>query len=779
MIKRHSLSFRIISSVLLITITLFILILSVYYYYTRRIIMKSTQEHAIELAGNIAGKIQQVLQPMEKIPEMLAATLEMGIYHQDSLMPILETILKHNKNIYGTCIAFEPNYFEDKGKYYMLYAHRDQESISTMILGGREYDYFFMDWYQIPAMLKTPYWSEPYYDEGAGNVLMATYSVPFYCMRQGERRFAGIATVDIELGWLTDIVSEVQIFESGYAFMISRKGVAVTHPDRSQIMNSSIFSIAEDWNAPILREIGRELLQGKSNFREYNVPGREKRWIYYRNLDSNLWSIGVVYPDNEMFASLRQMTTLVILLIAAGLILLTLITAGIVSKLASPLAHFANSARTIAQGNFNVKLPPAKTSDEMKELHDAFSHMQFQLAQYIENLKETTAAKEKIESELRIAREIQMSMIPHSFPPFPDLPQISLYATLKSAKEVGGDLYDFFVIDKDNFCFAIGDVSGKGVPASMFMAVTRTLLRSIADKMKTVRSITKILNESLAMNNDSCMFVTFFLGILDLKHGILKYTNAGHNPPVVIRKGGEVMQLASNNSIPLGLDEHFYFEEAEISLNAGDKLFLFTDGVSEAENIQSVLFGEDRVIKEIEKLKNAGPKALIHGMESAIDDHVADFPQSDDITMMTIMYMDNQENSKRISLTNHINELEKIHSTINELASEWEIPEKTATNINLAIEEAFTNIVNYAFNDKKQHSIEIGFDKKGNEIVITITDDGQPYDPTQKEDPQTDLPLDEIPIGGLGIFLIKKLMDKVEYQRISDNNILKLTKKIS
>ena len=638
MIKRHSLSFRIITSVLLITVTLFILILSVYYYYTRRIIMESTQRYAIELAGNISGKIEQILLPMEKLPLMLAATMEMGVFHQDSLMPVLKSILKHNKNIYGTCLAFEPDFFPDKGKYYMLYAHREEDSIQTMILGGRDYSYFYMDWYQIPAMLRTPYWSEPYYDEGAGNVLMATYSVPFYCMQDGKRNFAGMATVDIELEWLTDIVSEVRIFETGYAFMISRNGVAVTHPDKSQIMNSSIFSIAEDWNAPILREIGRELLQGKSNFREYNIPGREPRWIYYHNLESNLWSVSVVYPDREMFAPLIQMNTMAILLIVAGLLLLTLITSGIINKLASPLTQFANSARTIAEGNFNVQLPPVKTRDEMKELHNAFSHMQLQLAQYIENLKETTTAKEKIESELRIAREIQMSMIPHTFPPFPDLPQISLYATLKSAKEVGGDLYDFFVINKTKFCFAIGDVSGKGVPASLFMAVTRTLLRSISDKEESPSRIMENLNKSLAYNNESNMFVTFFLGILDLETGLLQYANAGHNPPVLITCQNDIRMFETANAIPLGLFEDFAYPESQLQLNNGDMIFAYTDGVNEAENEQAILFGDEQMLHQLGKCKDPNPASLIHCLETAIESHVKGFPQSDDITMMTIMY---------------------------------------------------------------------------------------------------------------------------------------------
>jgi len=174
------------------------------------------------------------------------------------------------------------------------------------------------------------------------------------------------------------------------------------------------------------------------------------------------------------------------------------------------LTKFAKSARVIAEGNFNSELPAIETNNEMKELHESFQFMQNELANYIENLKETTSAKEKIESELRIAKEIQMGMIPHIFPPFPDMPEINLFASLESAKEVGGDLYDFFILDQNRLCFAIGDVSGKGVPASLFMAVTRTLLRSVADKSKNTAEIVQSINKTLSFNNESNMFVTFF-----------------------------------------------------------------------------------------------------------------------------------------------------------------------------------------------------------------------------------------------------------------------------
>lgn len=638
MIKTNRLSFRIIIRVFVITTSLFVVIMLGYNYFTSRIIREAARENAIELAGNLAGRIEQILQPMEKIPEMVASTMELGLIHPDSLDVILQSILLRNPTIYGAAIAFEPDYFPEKGTYHMLYSYREHDQVSSMMLGDENYNYFYMDWYQIPAIMQKTYWSEPYFDEGAGNVLMATYSVPFYCTRDGERRFAGIATVDLELDWLTDIVNAVRIFDTGYAFMLSRNGVAVTHPDRTMIMNKSIFSNAEEWDAPIMREIGRELISGKSQFRQYTLPGRPKLWTYYRNLESNQWSIMVVFPDREMYAGLRAMNTMLIFFILAGLILLSLILSGVINRLSRPLVHFAASARTIAEGNFDTKLPRVTTGDEMQELRDAFAHMQDELSTYIVNLKDATAAKEKIESELRIARDIQMAMIPHTFPPFPDLPQVDLFAVLKSAKEVGGDLYDFFIMDEDKFCFAVGDVSGKGVPASLFMAMTRTLLRTIADREKSPARIMEALNRSLAFNNESNMFVTFFLGILDLRTGNLHFANAGHNPPVILPANGGTKTFEAAKSIPLGLFEDFIYQDATLQLDPGDKIFAYTDGVSEAENKLNELFDEVRMLAILEKHGQASPRDLIRLMDAAIDLHVGEHPQSDDITMLTVAY---------------------------------------------------------------------------------------------------------------------------------------------
>ena len=638
---KRTLSAHIIRNVLLFCAGLFLVTFSIYYYFTRSTIEETTRENAVFLANNTVNRIEQVLTPAEKVPQTVAKMLESSFLTKDSLFPFLKTILKGDTNIFGSTIAFEPNYFADKGTYFAPYVCRKGDSITSSMLGHANYEYFYMDWYQIPKMTNAPYWSEPYYDEGGGNILMTTYSVPFYTIKGGKRIFSGIVTIDVSLAWLTEIMSSVKILETGYAFLLSRNGVIITHPNKDYVMNESIFTIAKENDQPGMRLIGRAMIKGKSNFEAADFHSKwhsGKLWIIYKGLPSSHWSLAVIYPDNEMFASLYKINIILVLLILVGLSLLSFFTIKIINDLTAPLKHFADSARLIAAGNFDVQLPEIKTEDEMKELYNSFSFMQKELAEYIVTLKDTTAAKEKIESELRIAREIQMSMIPHIFPPFPDLPEVDVYAILKSAKEVGGDLYDFFVIDGNKFCFAIGDVSGKGVPASLFMAVTRTLVRSISDKEFSPAAIVSTLNNSLALNNESSMFVTFFLGVLNLETGELSYCNAGHNPPVIIRKDGSAVMIEKTKFIPVALFEDFQYEELTLQLRHGDKVFLYTDGVTEAENADNKLFGDEKLMEIVRENIAVSPRELINKVEEAVAIHVNGFTQSDDITMMTIFY---------------------------------------------------------------------------------------------------------------------------------------------
>lgn len=635
--KRNSLSYKIISRVLLFCIGLGVLIFTIHYSYTKNLIRKTAKENAEFQAKNAVNKIEQVIQTVELIPKNLAWMLESNILSEDSIYSFLRKLVRNNPDIYGSAIAFEPYQSKSGAKYFSPYACRNGRTIQTMQLGSTEYDYFIMDWYRIPAELKRPYWSEPYYDTGGGEALMTTYSVPFYLNKNGRKKLGGIVTIDISLNWLTNIVNAVKIFKTGYAFLISRTGVFVTHPHREYIMNQTLFSVAKEKNVPLLREIGHTMIQGKNGYTSLKYNEEGKIWIYYTHLPSTHWSLGVVFPHNEMFADIHKLTLLILLLSVFGLVLLVFFTVKIIQVQINPITKFAKSARKIAEGDFEVELPDVESDDEMKELHDSFEFMQKELADYVVHLKETTSAKEKIESELRIAREIQMGMIPHIFPPFPDLPEIDLYAMLEPAKEVGGDLYDFFSLDEQLFCFAIGDVSGKGVPSSLFMAVTRTLLRSVANKNANTAEMAASINKTLTINNESNMFVTLFIGILNIRNGTLSYCNAGHNPPILIQNKSKVNALGLAKSIPVGLYEDSRYLEEHLILGANDQLFMYTDGLTEAEDADNSQYSEKRLLETIRVHADCQPKELIEQVHTDVKRHVGEHPQSDDLTMMSII----------------------------------------------------------------------------------------------------------------------------------------------
>lgn len=637
-----SLAQRIVVYVLTFCVFLFVVLLSVFYFSSKKQIEEVTIKNAELTTNNAVLDAEKILLSVTRIAENYKWIIEHEDTEAEEILNLTRRIVENNPEILGSSISFEPSFFKEKGRYFAPFSFRENGKIKTVQLGNPAYEYFYMDWYQIPVANKKSCWSEPYYDTGGGNALMTTYSVPFYKIINNEKTIAGVITFDLALDWFTDIVSSLKILETGYASVISENGTFITHPNKELIMNQSIFSYAAELNNPELREIGRKMQREKSGLVSSTLNGVERK-IYFKALPSSNWTMAVVFPVSEMYRPLRSISMVLILLVVIGLAFLSLIVSKIITKQIAPLGLFAKSAREIAKGNFRNSLPAIQTKDELKDLHDSFEYMQTKLTQYIEDLKLTTSAKEKIESELRIAREIQMGMIPKIFPPFPNLTEIDLFATLQPAKEVGGDLYDFFMIDKAHLCFAIGDVSGKGVPASLFMAVTRTLLRSVAPELKYPGVIVNSLNKSLSTNNESNMFVTFFLGIIELKSGKLTYTNAGHNPPVLINPEGNTSFFELTKDIPIGVFEDFSYEEKVCYLNRGDKLFFYTDGVTEAENQHEELYSDKKLIDCLSINHNSNPREMIGKVIEDIAAHVKENQQSDDITMLTIFYYGNKE----------------------------------------------------------------------------------------------------------------------------------------
>lgn len=771
-----SLSGRIVFYVLSLCILLFIISLSVFYFFSKHQIEEMTYQNAEALTANTVLKIEQILVPITKISNNYQWIIKKLESDPDSLFMLTRKIVESNPEIMGSAIAFEPNYFKEKGLYYSPYSYRSGDSVISMQLGNENYEYFVMDWYQIPVSIEKPYWTEPYYDTGGGNALMTTYSVPIYSDSAGVKRIIGIITMDLALDWFTELVSSVKILNTGYASVLSRNGTFVTHPKKELIMNQTIFSYAKEINNPELREIGRAMQRKKSDFVSSTLNGVE-RMMYYTRLPSSDWTLAVIFPKEEIYLPLRSISIILIVVIVVGLILLTFIIIRIISKQLIPLRHFADSARDIAKGNFNVVLPDIRTQDEMKELHDAFDYMQKNLVHYIDTLKDTTTAKEKIESELRIAREIQMGMIPKTFPPFPARKELDQYATLIPAKEVGGDLYDYF-IDNERLYFIIGDVSGKGIPASLLMAVTRSLFRSVTLHFSKPSEIVSSLNNTLSENNDSNMFVTLFLGILDLKNGMLSFCNAGHNPPILIHdNSSDFFKVIPN--LPLGLIEGFKYEQQEIVIKAESTLLLYTDGLTEAENEQKVLYGEKRLHSFVSEHKFTSAQNLIEAILKDVDDHVLSAQQSDDLTLLAITFRGIQDKyEKSLTLINEVEQIALLQQFIEEVGDDLGLNAPLVMKLNLALEEAVTNVILYAYPKVPGKKIIVSVTLKGNDLIFTVTDTGVPFDPTLTENPDLNLSAEDRPIGGLGIFLIRQIMNEVTYSRIHDINVFTMKKKI-
>lgn len=639
MFRNKSLALRLIVLFAGVNLLIGAIIFSLYYIFSRDLLLDKVEENARHLTQKNINEIEEVLKTVEKIPLNLASLIEVIDPEENMLLNILETTVKTNDEIFGSAAAFEPYQFLPQTYYYAPYYYKDSSGIAYSNIGTAEYNYFYRDWYQIPKMLDTPVWSEPYYDEGGGNILMTTYSVPFYQTENGVRKLRGIITIDISLEWLHHLVSSITIFESGFAFLISERGTFITHPNPDMQMNRSIFSLAEEYNLPELRQAGRNMVKGKSGFvRLPPLTFDEPSYMYYAPVGANGWSLAVIFPESELYSDLTTLNNIILILGIAAIITLILIIIYIAGRITKPIRIFSGVASEIGAGNLDVQIPELKLGKEMTSLHNAFRRMQQELKRYIEDLKTTTAAKEKIESELRIAHDIQMGMIPKLFPPFPDRDDLDLFAILKPAKEVGGDLYDFFFIDDEHLCFAVGDVADKGVPASLLMAVTRTLLRSKAHSGMKTDDLVKEMNANLKKDNPSQLFVTFLLCVLNIKNGEITFTNAGHNRPYILKKNGDLEYIKITHGTPLGTWLDMPYKSDTLKLNPGDKFFLYSDGVTEAMNAIKELYGDDRFENKIKTLTRAKVKECTETILTDIQTFTAGAEQSDDITIFVLQW---------------------------------------------------------------------------------------------------------------------------------------------
>ena len=567
------------------------------------------------------------------------------------VLSTMEYELNVNRHVYGCGIGFVEDFYPAVGRWYEPYALNDGGKITMKIIGSEAHDYFQAEWYTKGLASPEGVWSTPYLDDEGGETVLCTFSRRV--VMEPEKEIAGVFGADLSISGLAALIqesirkeNEESIFyvpakdapeQRIYCFIIGPDGDYIAHPDPDRILKTNFYDFATGEDADSYRKLGDAMRSGDSGDLSVVIDGI-KSDVYYAPLRHSGWSMGIVVPTERLLTPALSYGAIIIFLILLGVLLVFLTCRRSIKKASTPLIQLAESAQEIATGKFDTSLPTIKHKDEIRLLRDSFDYMQSSLAKYVDELKETTAQKASIERELSVARSIQMSMLPITWPPFPDRNDLDIYGCVAPAKAVGGDLFDFR-LRNEKLYFCIGDVSGKGIPAALVMTVISSMFQTLSDSEDSPLQIMTAINASTSARNENLMFVTLFVGALDLSTGVLQYTNAGHNAPVIITDGKPSL-LPVDANIPVGIVEGWSYTLQETTLSPDTLLFLYTDGLTEATRSDGELFQEERVLAQLAGHdENTSAERLIADMTAAVNRFIGNAEQSDDLTMLVLKWI--------------------------------------------------------------------------------------------------------------------------------------------
>jgi serine phosphatase RsbU (regulator of sigma subunit)/HAMP domain-containing protein len=733
--KNRGIVFKLTSLILVSAVIFFLIVSNHNAKKTRSIFKGNLRETAENLSYSTLNKIESILKAVEKVPQQIAISLEGSSYTQKDLLLLIRQVVENNPEIYGSTIAFEPYMFDPDALYFAPYYYKHGDEIKFTYIGGESYKYFIWDWYKHPKEKNKSMWSEPYFDEGAGNIIMSTYSVPFYQTVKGERKLLGVVTADISLEWLQEMVSSIKIASTGYAFLISKKGTLITHPRKDLVMNHTIFSLADEFGQPELHKLGESMVNGETDFitKKHLFTG-EDAWLFHAPLPSNGWSIGVIFPQDEMLAGINKLQVELRAFVAFGLALLLLVIWFIARSITRPLGMLSKAAEEMATGNMDAALPEISSTDEVGKLAKSFRFMEKAIKKHIQqiedisklpgenpnpvirsgingnilyankaaatvlvdwdinlestlpvifhepietalNLKENqemevehldkiftfelmpvseseyvniygrditkrreaekeveqvTIEKNRIESEIKLATLVQEGFLPEETPVTSGF---IFAAKTAPAKFVGGDFYDFIELDQDKLGIILGDVSGKGVSAALYMARLMSDFRYVAMLDSQPKRVISQVNNIATQRSRKGMFATAVFLLLDSKDKKLMICNAGHHSMIIRRGENEILEKGQAGGIPLGIAENIIYEEEEIQLYSGDLVFLYSDGVIEPVNDQMEQFGLDRLRSMINE-SHGTPEEILKKIDNSIQTFTGDAPQFDDMTFL-------------------------------------------------------------------------------------------------------------------------------------------------
>ena len=507
------------------------------------------------------------------------------------------------------------------------------------------YNFFESSWYTQAKEAETLIFTDTYLD-GYGRGETISCAAPFY---DAADNFAGVVSMDVLISDINNSVIAMDYVNGAYAFLLDTNGKVIAAPEafRDTVGNN----IVTDDNAR-LHGIADQILSGKSG-----IAATDQAYYAYAPIEGIDWILGVYFPTSvitektdditevisentsDTAQSIQNSILLAITIFVAGFIIIVIgvyfISKVFADRVVQPLQILQKDVQMISEGNLEHRAKIIQ-DDEIGELANAFNNMSASLQEYIKNLSSVMAEKERIGAELNVATQIQADMLPSIFPAFPEREEFDIYATMQPAKEVGGDFYDFFLIDDDHLAVVIADVSGKGVPAALFMVIAKTLLKNRAQMGDSPAKVLEVVNNQLCENNKAEMFVTVWFGVMQISTGKIVAANAGHEKPIIRKADGEFEIFKDKHGFVMGGMEGMKYKEYELEIEKGGCLFVYTDGVPEATSSDSELFGMERLVQVLNEEKDAPLPDILKSVKGSIDKFVKDAPQFDDITMLAL-----------------------------------------------------------------------------------------------------------------------------------------------
>lgn len=675
--------------------------------------------------GWALDRIDSRLSKVENVTDAMAKNGERFCDTQEDMRMYMTEVVNSCEEISAVTIEFLPGIVPGKPREYAPTVYVQKSTGDTLFIDAVEKGLHYVDrkykdnnW--LDGMEGKSVWSTPYRSV-SDRILRVSYSAPLY---DSVGKVFAVLCSTVTLDFLRHVFDETRLDEGCELSVITSRGDYIYKQDSLLNLSENALNDAVKKGNPEVVDITRSMMKGERGTKVFGHEG--ERYCYYAPIERTNWSSCYLYPT-ELIKEKPKRLAKKMLIDGLWMMLLTFVA--------------------LSLGIYYIIRP------------------------FTDNLKTVTESNAAMDRDLQIAGSLQQTMLPKNDRSV-GYDQIDIFGMLRPAKKVGGDLYDYF-FKNGLLYFVIGDVSGKGVPASMYMAIVRILIRVISNTETEVDRIISELNRNVS-RSENCMFCTLFLGAMDLATGKVSCCNAGHNRPVLVRTGAEgrnAEYLAFGHGAAVGVFDDEVYTKAEFCLNAGDELFLYTDGVTEAENMTHQLFGDEQALQTILSLSSQEDvKTIVAGMLETVDRHTGKAEQSDDITMLLLKYAPKQT----LTLVNDVSETSRLSDWVNIMCRRYGVPEERLFNIQIAIEEAVVNVINYAYPGQQDMPVYLRAERVGEEVLFFVEDEGVPFDPTKIASPDLERPTEDCEIGGLGVFLYSELMDKVEYKYANGRNILML-----